>query len=150
MPRRSVGLWFRKEKNGWYVWQERKRVNLFVKGAGNEALAIKAWHRIMAGDNPVKPMATLTPLAPQNAEEAVGEKPTLPALVKAFLTDAEGRVKPESYRGYAKFLNPFATAFKQTPTDRLTVTQVERWSKKPEWSQSYRCGFIGTMVSLFR
>jgi integrase len=59
-------------------------------------------------------------------------------------------VKPESYRGYAKFLNPFAAAFKGTPPDRLTAAQVERWSRKPEWSQSYRCGFIGTVVSLFR
>jgi integrase len=149
MPRRSVGPWFREEKNGWYVWHEGKRVNLFVKGRENEAAAIKAWHRLMAGDHPVKSTPTLTP-SPSQKEEAISEKPTLPALVKAFLADAEARVKPESYRGYAKFLKPFADAFKDTPPDLLTAAAVERWSKKSEWSQSYRCGFIGTVVSLFR
>lgn len=120
-----------------------------MKGEENETAAIKAWHRLMAGDGPIKPMPTLTPLLPQK-EESANEKPTISALVDAFLVDAEARVKPESYRGYAKFLNPFAAAFKGTPPARLTAAQVERWSKKPEWSQSYRCGFIGTVVSLFR
>jgi hypothetical protein len=64
MPRRSVGPWFRAEKNGWYVWHEGKRINLFVKGVENEALAVKAWHRLMAGDDPVRPMTTLTPSVP--------------------------------------------------------------------------------------
>jgi integrase len=59
-------------------------------------------------------------------------------------------VKAESYRGYAKFLNPFAEAFSDTPPDHLTPEAVERWSKGRGWSQSYRCGFIGTVVSLFR
>jgi integrase len=148
MPRRSVGPWFWAAKNAWYVWHGGKQVNLFVKGEDNEARAVKAWHRLMAGDDPVKPAPTLTPL-PAPKEEPAREKPTISALVAAFLADAEGRVKPESYRGYAKYLNPFAAAFKDTPPDRLTAAQVERWSKKPEWSQSYRCGFIGTVVSLF-
>jgi integrase len=151
MARRSVGPWFRKSKNGWYVCHEGKQHNLFVKGEENEAAAIKAWHRLMAGDDAVKPEPTPTPSpTPPQGQEPVSERPTLPALVKAFLADAEARVKPESYRGYAKFLNPLAAAFKDTPPNRLTAAQVERFSKKSEWSQSYRCGFMGTVVSLFR
>jgi integrase len=75
---------------------------------------------------------------------------TLPELVKAFLKEAEGRVKPACLRNYRLYLNPFAEAFTETPPDAIDKKQVERYSKKPEWSQSYRNGFIGTVVSLFR
>jgi integrase/recombinase XerC len=154
--RRSIGPWFRASKNAWYVCHEGKQVNLFVKGEENEAKAVKAWHRLMAGDEPVKPVKrepTGIPCpvsVPPQKQEPGGENQTLPALVKAFLADAEARVKPESLANYRLFLTPFADAFKTTPPVNLTIRQVERWSKKPGWSQSYRCGFVGTAVSLFR
>src|SRR5205807_2538828 len=68
--RKSVGPWFRKSKNAWYVCHEGKQVNLFVKGEANEKDAVKAWHRLMAGDDPtptqeptVKPEPKPTPKA---------------------------------------------------------------------------------------
>lgn len=83
-------------------------------------------------------------------EPSVKVSEGIPSLVKAFLADAKFRIKEESYRGYAKFLNPFAVAFENVKPEALDKKQVERFSKKPEWSQSYRCGFIGTVVSLFK
>jgi integrase len=128
--------WFRESKNAWYVTVDGKKVSLGVRGKENRAEAMEAWHRLMCNGKPqTEPKATT---------------PALNVLVTAFLADAEPRIKPESYRGYAKFLKPFSDAFQGTSADRITAAQVERFSKKPEWSQSYRCGFIGTVVSLFR
>jgi integrase len=150
--RQSTAPWYRKSKNCWFVWQDGKLHNLFVKGDDNEAEAVKAWHRLMAGDTPVKPAQRADPIKVKadNVYQPTATRLTLSALVKAFLADAEQRVKPESYRGYAKFLNPLAEAFSDIDAERLTKEQVERFSRKPEWSQSYRCGFIGTAVSLFK
>jgi hypothetical protein len=152
MSRRSVGPWFRTSKNAWYVCHEGKQVSLGVKGEESKAQAIKAWHRLMGGVPLVQPepLAKPKPTAVPCPDTVPVQRHGLTALVKAFLADAQARVKPESYRGYAKFLNPFADAFANTAPDKLTASAVERFSKQPEWSQSYRCGFIGTVVSLFR
>jgi len=151
--RRSSGPWFRQSKNSWYVWHSGKQINLKVKGESNEEKAVKAWHRLMGGDDSptptVIPCPQTVPLPPQR-QQPVNPEQTLATLVSAFLSDAKGRVKAESYRGYAKFLNPFANAYPNVNPASLTASQVERFSKKPEWSQSYRCGFVGTVVSLFR
>jgi len=151
MPRHSVGPWFRNAKNAWYVWHEGKLVSLGIKGEENESDAVKAWHRLMGG----APLAQPTNAKPEPQKQSKRQEPsdaklTIPVLVKAFLADAQQRIKPESYRGYAKFLNPFADAFASTPPASLTASAVERFSKKAEWSQSYRCGFVGTVVSLLR
>jgi integrase len=154
MPR-PAAPWFRSSANAWYATVNGRKVSLGVRGEENRKQAVTAWHRLMG--LPLETPQTLqqTPEPPQGAPQPTPPPKqesgqSLPALVAAFLADAEQRVKPESHRGYAKFLNPFAAAFKDTPPDRLTPVQVERWSKKAGWSQSYRCGFIGTVVSLFR
>jgi integrase len=88
--------------------------------------------------------------APQQEPPAGGEKPTLPLLVEAFLADAKTRVKADTLRTYTTCLGSFAGAFAATSPDRLTAAQVESWSMNPGWSQSYRCGIIGTVMSLFK
>jgi integrase len=156
MARSSTGPWFYAAKNSWYIWHDGKRVNLKVKGEINEREAVKAWHRLMGGvEDTAPPTQEPTPppkpiACPVSVPSPSPKGETVSALVKAYLAEAEGRVKPESYRGYAKFLNPFSDTFPDTPPEALTAKQVERFSKKPEWSQSYRNGFIGTVVSLFK
>jgi hypothetical protein len=142
MPR-PAAPWFRSSANAWYATVNGRKVSLGVRGEENRKQAVTAWHRLMGG-LPLETPQTLqqTPEPPQAAPQPTPppkQEPgqSLPALVAAFLADAELRVKPESHRGYAKFLNPFAADFKDTPPDRLTAAQVERWSKKPGWSQSY-------------
>ncbi len=154
--RSSVGPWYRQSKDSWYVCHEGKQINLFIKGENSKPDAVRAWHRLMAGDAPAKHKPTVIPCphsVPSVTElnkSAVSDIPSLSALVKAFLEDARERVKPESVKGYATFLNPFAEAFKTIDPGHLTVVQVERYSKQREWSQSYRSGFISTVVSLFK
>lgn len=154
--RHSVGPWFRKSKNAWFVWHEGRQKNLFVKGEANEREAVKAWHRLMAGDDltpppmqdptPTKP----TPPAPQRQEPVSPSEP-LSSLVKAFMTDCDGRsLKPNTLHGYRTFLAHLCEGFPDTPAEALDKSQLERFSRKPEWSQSYRCGFVCTVVSMFR
>jgi integrase/recombinase XerC len=83
-------------------------------------------------------------------------KPTMPKIVTVqtvideFLGDTESRVSPECYRQYQKHLRRFAAKFGHRPAESLTVEEVEDYSKKPEWSPSYRNGVLGTVVSAFR
>ncbi len=83
-------------------------------------------------------------------------KPTMPKVVTVqtvidgFLADAEGRVSPECFRQYQKHLRRFAAKFGNRPAESLTVEEVENYSKRPEWSPSYRNGVLGTVVSAFR
>lgn len=151
MARVAAGPWFRKSKNTWYATHQGEKISLKVRGEENEEEARRAWHRLMAGlpveadaEKPadVKPRASLVKQTPDAF--------TLPELVKLFLADVEGRVKPASLRNYRTFLEPWAEATKKTAPDALTVPQVERYFKRPGWSQSYRCGFAGAVISLFR
>lgn len=159
--RQSAKPWYRKSKNSWYVWLDGKAVNLFVKGEQNEREAVKAWHRVMAGvEASGEPKAVMTaPKAVEAKPEAVATKParheegpaSLPSLVEAFLAERQGRVKPETYRGYSIHLKALAEAFATVKPDALTVAMVERFYKgRKDWSSSYRCGFVGTVVSLFK
>lgn len=149
MPRSCLGPWFRASKNAWYVWHDGRQTSLKVKGKASEAEAVKAWHRLMAG---LPAEADPKPATVKPKPSTVKPKPaeTIPSLVKAFLADAEGRVKPASLRNYRIFLEGFSSAFMALDPDVLTVAQVERFYRRPEWSQSYRSGFVGTVNSMFK
>src|SRR5687768_6508258 len=95
--------WFRQSKNAWYVWHDGRQTPLGVKGSENEAQAVRAWHRLMAGLPPQPPLsATPGPKAvttPSSTASATpSSKPTQQATVRqmleGFLADCEGRVKP--------------------------------------------------------
>lgn len=144
--RRSVGPWFRASKNTWYATVDGKKVSLKVRGEGNEADAVRAWHWLMGG-LPVE--AEPKPITPKPESEQKPKGEMLSALVAAYLADAASVVKPNSLRNYKTFLLPFSESMTTSP-DALTVAQVEKYSKRSGWSQSYRCGFIGTVVSLFK
>ncbi len=154
MPRQARP-WFRASKNSWYITLNGKKVSLGVTGRERKSDALKAWHRLLAeppgeteGEHLLEPLVVVVPGV--TTEQPSTPRETLPALVTAFLTDCSARLKPESLRGYRKYLVPFSAAFKSVEPKNLTPTAVDRWSRKPGWSQSYRAGFIGTVISLFR
>src|SRR4051812_15578489 len=111
--RRSVGPWFRKSKNAWYVQHEGRQVNLKVRGKDNEKEAVKAWHRLMAGDDPT-PSPVQEPTPPtkptQRREQTPGEA-SVKQVVDGFLADAEGRMTAGCLRNYRIFLQPFSERF---------------------------------------
>jgi integrase len=122
-------------KNTWYVWIGDKKVSLGVRGEGNEEEAFKAWHKLMANGKP-------TP------EPRAGA--TVKAVIDGFLADVESRVSPGCLRNYRLFLLPFAKRYGSRPAEALTVAEAEAYSRKSQWSLSYRNGFIGSLVSAYR
>ncbi|HEY1190717.1 MAG TPA: hypothetical protein VGE74_24005 [Gemmata sp.] len=142
MARHTEGAWFRAAKNTWYATLDGKSVSLKVKGEKNRKVAQEAWHRLMA-DGP-KPKAE--PKLEPKAEVTVKD------VTDAFLQDAEGRVSPEAWRGYAKFLTPFARAHAKRLAESLTAQEAEAFAKRPsaKWSASYQAGFLDTLVMAYR
>lgn len=128
--------WFRSDKNTWYATVDGKKVSLGVRGRNSKAEALKAWHRLMADGRP----------APDTRAEA----PTVMALITAFLTHAEDRLKPSTIRGYRDFLQSFAEQFGNIRADRLLPTQAESYSRKATWSNSTRHDFLSALSVAFR
>jgi integrase len=71
-------------------------------------------------------------------------------VVRQFLADVEGRVKPNTLRVYRYFLMPFTVKHGTLSADALTPTLAESYSRKPEWSPSSRSEFLGSLVSAMR
>jgi integrase len=128
-------------------------VSLGVKGEENRTEAVRQWHRLMAGGG--EPITGIPIVAPVRVETPVQKEPTpegltVRALVDGFLQDAEARIGPESFRGYCKFLTPFVQAHGQREAQTITPTESETFSRKPEWSDTYRAGFLGTLMTAYR
>ncbi len=128
--------WYRAEKGTWYCTVGGKKISLGVQGRENKKAAEEAWHRVMAGMK----------------EEKAGPKaePTVTVVVEGFLADCEGRVKPKTVRGYRDFLRPFVERYGALPVSALTPPLAEAYSRKPEWSDSTRHDFLGTLAGAFR
>lgn len=107
-----------------------------VRGRENEAEAIKAWHRLMSGVKEERSKAR--------------DEPTVSVVVKAYLTDCEGRVKAKTLAGYSDFLTPFALKHGKVRASALTPTVAEGYARKEEWSPSTRHDFLGTLAGAFK
>ena len=127
--------WFRESKQAWYATVKGRMVSLGVKGRDNEAEAVKAWHRLMAG---------VAEKAEPKPEPAVAE------VLTAFLADAEGRVKPTTLDGYRRFLLPFAKRFGAVKASALSPPVAEAYARKPTWASDTRADFLGALVTAFR
>jgi integrase len=145
--------WFRASKGTWYVTVDGKKVSLGVKGEDNEKAAIKAWHRLMAGlpveAEPEPPQEPMPEAKAEPVVKAEGE-PTVAEIVKAFLADAEGRVKTKTLAWYRDFLEPFSVKHGRLKADALTPVLAEGYARKPEWSDSTRHDFLGTLAGAFK
>ena len=110
--------WFRESKGAWYATVEGRMASLGVKGRENEAEAVKAWHRLMAG-------------VVERAKPKEG--PTVAEVVKGFLADVEARAKPNTSEVYRYYLLPFAQKYGKAKPSELTPTLAEAYSRKPTW-----------------
>lgn len=133
---RPAHPWFYEAKNTWYVWLEDKKVSLGVKGKENKAEAIQAWHKLIAHGKP----------------EPKTESITLADLVKAFLADAESRLKPMTAKVYGFLLNPFALTkrYGTIRADKLSIALVEAYTKAKTWSQSTKHDFLAALKLAYR
>jgi integrase len=127
--------WYRSSERRWYATVNGRKVSLGVKGRKNVKAAKEAWHLLMAG---VKEQA-----------RPKGE-PTVGQVIRFFLTDCKGRVKPKTLHWYKDWLEPFAQKQGGLKASALTPTLAEAYSRKPEWAEASRAGFLGTLVTAFR
>ena len=123
--------WYRESKGTWYCSMDGKKVSLGVRGEGNRTEAMKAWHGLMANGK-AKP-------------EPKAEAPSVAEVISAFLTDAEGRLKPATVRGYRDFLTPFVKAHGTLKADKVTAALASAYSRQAEWSNSTRHGFLSAL-----
>ncbi len=144
MARSVDGPWFWQAKGTWYATVEGKRANLRVKGEGNRGEAVKAWHRVMAGVLPD------TPTSPTPVPMPMVNRVTVKQLGDAFLADAEGRMSKACRRNYSLFLDAFTAGVGGRDAESMTDADVVRVSQKPGWSQTYRAGFIGCVLTVYR
>jgi integrase len=128
--------WFRASKGTWYATVDGRKVSLGVQGEENFKAAHEAWHRLMAGIKEQK--------ARPKSEPTVGE------VIRQFLADCEGRMKPKTLRGYRDFLTPFVESNGRLVTSELTPPLVEAYSRRPQWSPASRAGFLGTIKTAFK
>jgi len=132
---RANKLWFRESKQTWYATLDGRKVSLGVKGRENEAEAVKAWHKVMAG---LKEKAKPKP------------EPTVAEVLTAFLAEAEARVKPTTLDGYRRFLLPFSQKHGKGKASGLSAFVAEAYARKPTWSADTRADFLGALVTAFR
>ncbi|MCZ2340310.1 MAG: site-specific integrase [Bacteroidales bacterium] len=141
MARKSVGPWFWEAKNGWFVHLNGKRINLRVKGSENETEAVKAWHRLMA-DGPKAPV-----------KEEPKPEVTVKTVFDAFLADAKGRVKANTYATYDGLLKAVNEAHGGMRAEGFTVAVALAFAnrpRKPAWSSSHRHNLLGAVATAFK
>ena len=137
--------WYRKSKDTWYLTVNGKKKSLQVKGEMNEKQAIEAWHRFMAN-----PMPLEAPQKPREAPQEEKDLSTVSAIVEAFLSDAKGRVKDDTLRGYRDFLSPFSDKHGKAKADTITAKMATNYANRDEWSNSTRNGFLSVLSIAFR
>ncbi len=143
--------WFRASKHTWYLTLNGKKVSLGVQGEANEKQVVTAWHRLM-GDMPLAtPQKTAEPHEPLQAHPTPNVKPaSVQCVLAAFLADAQSRVSAGCLRNYRLFLLPYAEKHGSRSAVAVTVSEAEVYARKPEWSASYRNGFLGALVTAYR
>ena len=137
MPRPSTP-WFRAAKNSWYITINGQKRSLNVQGRRNRRAAIYAWHQLLAGGTTV------------NDDLMLSDEGSVGSIFREFLADCRGRIGEETLRGYKKFLLPFADVYGLMDPLNITPQHAETFSRKPEWSASYRHGFLSALVTAFR
>jgi integrase len=107
-----------------------------VKGRSNRKAAWAAWHKLRAAGGEEQ--------KERRRDAKVGE------VVREFLKDAEGRVKPNTFRLYRYFLQPLAAKHGKLMASDMAPTKVEAFSRRLEWSATTRSDFLGAVVSAFK
>ena len=148
MKRNEGQPWFRAGQNTWYVWHDGRQRSLKVRGEANEREAVKAWHRLMAGESPTKPSerpkSVPKPVEPSQAEVSVQ------AVVDGFLADVSDRAKPHTVEVYRYLLAGFAERFGKRSASDVKPHEAEAFVRRPTWGPTTRADCLGTVMSAFR
>jgi integrase len=128
--------WYRASKGTWYCTVNGKKVSLRVRGRKNSKAAREAWHQLMAEGKQDAPRP------PRN--------PTVSEVLSLYLADCGGRLKPKTLYDYKWFLDPFSQQHGGIEVADLTPTLAESYARKPQWSDTTRHDFLGTLSGAFR
>ena len=147
MPRRAKP-WFRTADGFWYATHNGRQLSLGVRGRANEAAAWREWERLRNGEGAQPaPSQAVEPVAHPNPAQPAAV--TVRAVFDAFLTDSADRVSPGTHGLYRMFLNGFADRYGALPAQSVTCPLAEAYSRRPNWADSTRAAFLGTLVRAF-
>jgi hypothetical protein len=124
MPGKVPQPWYRKATESWYVCIAGRQHRL----GDDKEEAFRCFHLLMAGEAqmPAKPARQKSQEQPQPL--------TVKALVERYLSDAQRRMKPNTYRVVRDFANSFATLHGSLPAEAVRKHHVEQWvAEHPTW-----------------
>jgi integrase len=146
MARQSNGPWWNADKGKWFVWHVGRKVNLKTD---DEREAVRRWHRLMAGDVP-EPRTQHPVTPPPIPDTPKCYTLTVKQLADAFLADADKRMSKACRRNYTLFLNAFTAEHGGKDAETVNEADVDGVSRNPKWSVTYRSGFIGCVLTVYR
>jgi integrase len=125
MARHSEGPWFRKGTNSWYATVGGRSIPLGVVGRANRKAAWEAWRALMAGETDHTPRVR----AHVGKSDRTRPEPTATVrpLADLFLSDAAGRLKPNTVRIYTNDLDSLCRTCGTIPADSLAAHHVASW-----------------------
>lgn len=145
MPR-IAKPWYRSAQGTWYATINGRKVNLGVRGEENEAAALSAWQQLRNDCHTPTVPRLYVAAAPTLASQVVcvGE------VICDFLSDAAGRVAPETLDLYRTFLTPFAKQYGRQAAASITCPVAEAYSLRATWNDSTRSAFLAILARAFR
>lgn len=133
----AIGVWFRKSNDCWYVTIDGVQVGLGVRGEERRSEAERA-----ASDH--------TAARFMNTQQRQLSTQTVKAVLDAFLADAKGRVKANTYATYAGLLSPVAAQFALVLADDFKSAMLLKFVNRPSWGNSHRHNVIGAVQTAFK
>lgn len=131
--RKSNGPWYRKFNDTWYVTVRGEQVPL-AKGKSNKKAAERAYHKMMAGENP---------------EAARPSDTRVIAILDLFLDYSRRHNAARTYEWYKDFLQDFSDRYGLLTVEDLRPFHVTRWADAhPDW-QGARWGAITAVKRAF-
>lgn len=121
--RRSKEPWFREFNQTWYVKIDGQQIPL-AKGKENKSEAVRAFHKLMASDNPIpsKPNRVL-----------------VMTILDLFLDHSKRHNKEVTYEWYKNFLQDFSNKHGKKSVESLKPFHVTQWlDAHPDWKNSNR------------
>ena len=125
---RNGSPFFRVAKGNWYCWIDGKQTSLRVRGERSEREAIRQWRlRIASPTQTPIPTPTQTPIQTPTQTPIQTPAFTLAAMVDAFLTDAQSRLKSSTVTRYSNDLRVLVRSLGEADATSITHQQLTIW-----------------------